>query len=180
MEKENRTIRVLKLIRDFIEVYLPAALLFLMFAIFILQIIMRYVFRSPLTWSFELTLFLYVEIVLLGSCNAMRTGEHVEFTLIYEKVKPRTKTILRIMGSMITLVIFGITLPNVIYYSWFIRVASMKVTTVLKIPYKYMYIVFLYMICSMSILLLIGAIMDIRGLFKEKKAKAVQDGAKEL
>lgn len=159
---KSRLRKVLKFVWDCFEVYLPAVLIFGLFATFVLQIFMRYVLRSPLTWSFELTLFLYVYVVLLGSCNALRTNEHVQFTMVYDAVSPKVKAWMDVISAILIVIIFTMAMPSVIYYSLFIKVASMKKTTVLRIPYKYMYMAFLYMLWSSGCLQIVRAVQRFR------------------
>jgi TRAP-type C4-dicarboxylate transport system permease small subunit len=167
-DKTNWFIKIMRFFRDFMESYLPAILLFALFVIFVLQIFMRYVLRMPLTWSFELTLFFYVYVVLLGSCSALRTDEHVVFSMIYDSANKRVQAWMRIITTVLIVVVFVIAMPSVIYYSWFINTASLKRTTVLKIPYKYMYLAFLYMLWASGIMKIVESINDIKMLIKKE------------
>ncbi len=49
------------------------------------QVVLRYVFMSPLAWAEELGRYLLVWISLLGSVYALREGLHVKITFLKEK-----------------------------------------------------------------------------------------------
>lgn len=169
-KKANPILNVLKAIWNFIEVYLPGVFLFGLFVLFIVQVAMRYIFRNPLTWSFELTLVLYLWTILLASCNCMRTDDHVKFTMVYDAVSEKTRAWMDIIAALLFVVVVIISLPSIVDYCWFTKVASLKKTTVLKIQYKYIYIVFLYMICSTGIMQIVKAGKRIKQLITKDPA----------
>jgi TRAP-type transport system small permease protein len=48
----------------------------------VVQVVMRYVFNSPLTWSEELAVYLMVWMTFIGSVICMRDKEHIEVTVL--------------------------------------------------------------------------------------------------
>jgi len=129
-------------ILEFIEVYTPAMVFFLLFVVFMLQIFYRY-FLVPLTWPEEFTLIAFIWVTLLGACFAQRDSSHVMFTMIYDKVKPRTQIWMRIVGNTLIFIAFSISLYPTYRY---INFMSFKKSDVLKIPMNIAfspYIVFL-------------------------------------
>lgn len=129
-------------ILEFIEVYTPAVVFFLLFIVFMLEIFYRY-FLVPLTWTLEFTLIAFIWVTLLGACFAQRDSSHVMFTMIYDKVKPRTQIWMRIVGNTLVFIAFSISLYPTYRY---INFMSFKKSDVLKIPMNIAfspYIVFL-------------------------------------
>lgn len=107
-----------------------------------LEIFYRY-FLIPLTWTLEFTLIAFIWVTLLGACFAQRDSSHVMFTMIYDKVKPRTQIWMRIVGNTLVFMAFSISLYPTYRY---INFMSFKKSDVLKIPMNIAfspYIVFL-------------------------------------
>jgi TRAP-type C4-dicarboxylate transport system permease small subunit len=107
-----------------------------------LEIFYRY-FLVPLTWTLEFTLIAFIWVTLLGACFAQRDSSHVMFTMIYDKVKPRTQIWMRIVGNTLVFIAFSISLYPTYRY---INFMSFKKSDVLKIPMNIAfspYIVFL-------------------------------------
>lgn len=132
-------------ILDFIEIYLPSFIFFLLFVVFMLQIIFRYFF-IPLTWPEEFVQIAFIWITLLGACFAQRKYSHVKFTMIYDKAKPKTKIWMRIIGNILVFFAFTISLYPTYRY---INFMSFKKSNVLKIPMNIAfapYVVFLSII----------------------------------
>ena len=174
MPKKNWSWKtILKWLWDFWEKTIPAVVFLFFFGIFVYQIIMRYVFRDPVRWSFELTLFMYIFIILIGSANAERTDDHVVFSMIYDGRKPKTQVWMRIITALLILTGFGICLPYMFNYAWLIKIARIKTTPVLKIPYRYLYICFVYMIVSIMAQRFVGMLRDIRVLVTMGKKKDI-------
>jgi len=110
-----------------------------------LEIFYRY-FLVPLTWTLEFTLIAFIWVTLLGACFAQRDSSHVMFTMIYDKVKPRTQIWMRIVGNTLVFIAFSISLYPTYRY---INFMSFKKSDVLKIPMNIAfspYIVFLIII----------------------------------
>jgi len=95
-----------------------------------LEIFYRY-FLVPLTWTLEFTLIAFIWVTLLGACFAQRDSSHVMFTMIYDKVKPRTQIWMRIVGNTLVFIAFSISLYPTYRY---INFMSFKKSDVLKIP----------------------------------------------
>lgn len=73
-----------------------------------LQVIFRYIFRSPLFWSEELARYLFVWSSFLGGAIAARKGSHIGLELIQNAVPGILKLILRFLASLISSLYFGI------------------------------------------------------------------------
>ena len=141
-------------LRTCVEEYLPMITFSVMFLAFILQIFARYVLRVPQTWVYEVTVTCYLWTVMFGACYTTRMKDHVQFTLLYDRLKPRGKAILVFLGDLIILVAFIIMIPSTIK---FIGQMKMQVTAVFKIglnivyfPYiPFMFIIIAYMLTDM-------------------------------
>ena len=164
MSSKSPIRKALDILINVFEIYIPTTALFGMFCVFVVQVFMRYIFKSPLTWSFELTLFLYVYIVMFGACYALRDNEHVCFSMFYDSRSKKEQTFMRIVETVLILIIFALALPSVLDYAWFIKVASLKTTAVLRIQYKYLYSSFVIMMFMVAVRLTLRAIDDVKRL----------------
>ncbi len=152
---------LIKVIADFVEIYLPCTTFSLMFLAFIVQIISRYLFNYPLAWAFEVTTFCFVWTVLFSALYAKRTASHVKFTILYDKLSSKTQLWVRICGN--ALIVF--TLIAAFYPSWdYISFMSYKKSTILNIPYNIVYFPFMIFLTGMIIRFSIDIITDFRSL----------------
>ena len=116
---------------DVVELYLPAVTFTVMFLVFILQIVFRYVLNSPLKWAYEVTVFGFIWTTLLGACYMRRLHRHINFNMFYNARTPRTQLAFRLAGNSIILLscVLGF-LPTLNYLSFL----SMDKSAVLRIP----------------------------------------------
>jgi TRAP-type C4-dicarboxylate transport system permease small subunit len=99
---------------------LVAALLFAaMFGAFIVQVVSRYVFDDPVSWSLEICSITYVWIVFLSSATILKPREHITFDMLYSTRSPRWKRRFAIFTTASILAIFAICLPTTIGYVMF-------------------------------------------------------------
>jgi len=55
------------------------------------EVIARYAFAAPTTWSFDLTYMLYGAIFMLGAAYALHKGAHIRTDFFFEKWSIRTR-----------------------------------------------------------------------------------------
>ncbi|MCP4380837.1 MAG: TRAP transporter small permease [Hyphomicrobiales bacterium] len=102
-----------------------------LFAVFMLQVVYRYVLNDPLSWTQEVAEILYVWVVCVGAATIVTEREHVSFNLIYASVQPRLRRLLAIAGTgFVTLVLVATLYGN---YD-FIAFTSRQKTPTLRIP----------------------------------------------
>jgi len=132
--------KILTWILDLFEIYIPVITFSVMFTVFLLQVCFRYLFNSPLTWPYEITLIAFIWTTLLGACYARRMNAHVSFGLVYDSLTAKKKTMIRLVGNGIILIAFGIAL----YPSYdYIAFMEFQKTTVVRIPFNLVYSPFL-------------------------------------
>lgn len=132
----------LKLIRkriaDIVEVYLPETVFMALFLAFLINVFFRYALKDPQNWTFELSILAFVIVGLLGASAAYREEDHVVFDLVYANLGEKGKNIFRIIGYIVVIVLFSIALPGTVRYLMKLR----AVTSIMKIPLKYVFSVF--------------------------------------
>ena len=65
------------------------------------EVVMRYVFNSPTSWSMEMTQFLFCTMVVLGGGWVLLKGSHVNVDIVYNRFGTRTRAIISILTSLL-------------------------------------------------------------------------------
>ncbi|MCJ8343467.1 MAG: TRAP transporter small permease [Cetobacterium sp.] len=106
----------LKKFFDNFEEVVGATLFVIMFGVLVAQILARQVFNSPLIWSEELAILLFVYIGMLGVSAGIKYRQHVMIDFLYSKFSPKgTKvahTIIQgiVFISLVVVIYIGIKL----------------------------------------------------------------------
>jgi len=108
---------------------------FMVFFVF-LNVVLRIVFRSGLTWSEELARYLFVYVTYIGAISAMKAKAHISVDTLISRMKPGVQLVMYvavqviITGLMIILVhgSFKMVLQN-----------TASRTAALGIPYSVLY-----------------------------------------
>jgi TRAP-type C4-dicarboxylate transport system permease small subunit len=145
---------------DFIEVYLPIGVFIAMFVVFLTNIFARYVLRNPQNWTFEFSVNSFVIVGLLGACIAYRLEDHVVFDLVYVHRSPRGQALMRILSHLLVIGFLGIALPSTIRS----LANNPAVTSIMKIPDKYIYAVLPVMMISMVARSLYRLVLDVKAV----------------
>jgi len=118
---------------------LVALMLAAMFAVFILQIVFRYVINLPIGWTHEISVVLWLWIVLFGAAFVLRDEEEIRFDLLYSSAPRPIRRTLVLVGAAATVALFAISLPAVIDYVTFMKVQR---TAYLKIRFDWLYSIY--------------------------------------
>ncbi|MGI6684063.1 MAG: TRAP transporter small permease [Bacillota bacterium] len=101
--------RVLNIINNKLEEYFLIVTMAAMVLIIFLQIIMRYVFNNSLTWSEEITRYIFLWQIWVGVSYAVKSSKHIRVEIIKDFLTPRGKFIIDILATLIWLT-FGVFL----------------------------------------------------------------------
>lgn len=80
-----------------------------LFLVFVINIVFRYFFKAIL-WGHELSLLFFLWIAILGSLYANRTDDNIKFDTVYVNGSERRKIIFDIIGSLLVVTMFSISL----------------------------------------------------------------------
>lgn len=86
--------------------YVLAFVLAFMTIIIFWQVIARYVVGSSLTWSEELSRFLMIFMVLIGSSLALRDGKLISVEVVQEALKGKAKKWLSVIAHLISIIFY--------------------------------------------------------------------------
>lgn len=99
-----------------------AALLAAMFFAFILQIVTRYVFNNPLSWTQEVCVTTWLWLVFWGSAFTVTERDQVRFDVIYHWVGYRTRRWFAITSAAALFAGFLASFPASIDYITFYKI----------------------------------------------------------
>ncbi len=119
-----------------------------LFCVFIIQIVARFAFNSPLAWTDELAVVLYIWMVLWCAAFVVRAREHVMFDLAYNAVSPLAQRIMRLVGSITLAGLVGYGLAGNWDYIWFMR---RERTPVLDISFLWVFVPFMFLLVSLVV-----------------------------
>jgi C4-dicarboxylate transporter DctQ subunit len=125
-----------------------AAMLGIMFAAFMVQIVFRYFFNFPTGWTTELTLIMWLWGVLWGAAFVVKESEEIRFDLVHSMVGARTRLIMAAVSSVAIVVLYAISLPATWSYVTFMKVEK---SSYLKIPMDWLYSIYLVFIVAVII-----------------------------
>lgn len=140
---------------DLFGVYVPTLAFAVLFLCFMATMILRYCFKISLNWGSELAVLCYIWIMSFGSGKGLSLGDHVVFSLVFDKCPPVVQTVMKVVYNILICVLLVVALPAC--YKAMMR--SNMITGVLKIPYKIGFAPFLFMLVDNAV----------RALFEVKK-----------
>lgn len=76
-----------------------------MIALVATNVLLRYSASIGSVWAQELEWHLLAALILLGMCYALQRGDNVRVDLFYANYKPRTKFVVNVISSCLTLVV---------------------------------------------------------------------------
>jgi TRAP-type C4-dicarboxylate transport system permease small subunit len=118
---------------------IAVAFLCVMFATFIVQIFARYVLNSPVGWSEEVIIAMWLWTVLWGAAFVLPESEEIRFDIIYSQVSERTRRIFTVITGVALVLLYGISLPAAYSYVSFMKVER---SAYLQVPMNWLYSVF--------------------------------------
>jgi TRAP-type C4-dicarboxylate transport system permease small subunit len=147
---------------DVIEIYIPTISFSVMFIIFIVQVFFRYFLNNPLTWPPEVISLTFIWTTVLGACYAQRKGDHVAFSIVYDRLPPKGQLAFRLIGNSFIAIAFLLALKPALDYVQFME---FKKSTVLKIPFSVIFFPFIVFMVLIIGRMLHAVFLDIRKLF---------------
>jgi TRAP-type C4-dicarboxylate transport system permease small subunit len=118
---------------------LLAAMLAVMFAVFIIQIAFRYIINLPIGWTNEISVIMWIWLVLFGTAFVVRDYEEIRFDILYGTVSEPTRRVMVVICALAVVILFGISLPAVLDYIGFMKVEK---TAYLKIRFDWLYSIY--------------------------------------
>ena len=111
-----------------------------MFVAFVVQIVFRYLFNFPIGWTSELSVIMWLYLVLWGTAFVLPEREEIRLDLLYSAVGKRTRIGMAIVAAVALLVLYGASLKGSFAYVTFMKVEK---SSYLKIPLDWLYSIYL-------------------------------------
>lgn len=141
MEKKTILSRIGS-VYDHIEEYLLVTSLAANVILVFMQVIMRTVFKNSLTWSEELSRYIFIWQIWLGASTALKYNEHIRVTLIFSFLKnKRIQAAISLIADLIWFLFCAYMVVN--GKDLLVSMASRNaVSSGLRLPLTYVYVVF--------------------------------------
>ncbi len=116
--------------------YFTGILTGLMVLFVFLNVILRLVFNSGLTWSEELSRYLFVFVTYIGAISAMRSNSHMTVDVLISKVKPQLQMVMYVFSQAMIAVLMFILIHG--SFKMVLQNTASR-TAALGIPYTVLY-----------------------------------------
>jgi C4-dicarboxylate transporter, DctQ subunit len=117
-----------------------AGMLAVMFAAFLVQIVFRYFFNFPVGWASELTVVLWLWLVLWGASFVLKESEEIRFDLLTGAVGRRARIAMAVVVALALVALYGVALKPSFDYVAFMKVER---SSYLKIRMDWLYSIFI-------------------------------------
>lgn len=91
-----------KLLNNSLNIMIALSLAFMCFLVFG-NVVLRYAFNSGITWSEEMSRFLFVWMIFLGSIGALKDKQHLGVEMLVKKLPPTGKKIVYTISNVLIL-----------------------------------------------------------------------------
>lgn len=118
--------------------YVCALLMLVMVSVVTAQVVSRYVFGNPFTWTEELARYVFVWMSMLGTAVGVKYGAHIALDLLEKKLRGLARQILIAVNQLLILAFGGF-----LAYSGFklIQIGARQTSPTLSLPMEWVYVV---------------------------------------
>ena len=159
--KRQFCVMLMKFIRKATEVVIVFLFVVMVAAVF-LQVIARYAFNSPPSWTEELARYCQVWIIILASSICIRKGSHLAVDYLSHKFPPFMSHFLQVLISILMAAYVAV----VTVYGWRLMIVGhYQVSPAMQINMSYIYVIF----PLGGLLMFIEAVLSIYRILLKKK-----------
>ena len=101
------------------------------------NVILRYVFNSPIQWAEEFSRYAYIWVVFLGAAACSKRKTHIVIDAVTSHLPVRTQALCALLVEAIVLLLMG----AIAYYGYVLCSMATQATSTLKIPQYTVYLV---------------------------------------
>ncbi len=127
---------VVKVVDGFIKTLMAASALTL-FVVTFLQVVFRFVFKSPLAWSQDMIRLCFTYLVFIGAAYCVRERAHLNIDVVISSLKPKLR---RALELLINLLLCGFFVFLIYYGFQFAVSGKTQLAPYLPIPMFYYYL----------------------------------------
>lgn len=157
--------KISKVLHSFLNVLMGfslAAMAILVFG----NVVLRYAFNSGITWSEEMSRFLFIWMVFLGAIGALKDNEHLGVDMLVKKLPTPIQKVVYTISNILVLYILWLVLEG----SWKMTLINMNSTApATGLPLSFIYGIGVLMSIAMApiILLNIYKALFVKGAIKD-------------
>ncbi len=100
--------------------WVTTALFFALFAIYLVGITARYVFNTPIAWSDELAMIVFLWCMFLTDAFVSRDKDHVAFDILWERLPPSGRRVIGLLQTGLFGILFAVSFPVIVDYVMFL------------------------------------------------------------
>ncbi|WP_417210372.1 TRAP transporter small permease [Antarctobacter sp.] len=119
---------------------IAALMLAVMFGAFIVQVAFRYLLNLPSGGASELTIIMWLWLVLWGAAFVLRERDEIRFDFLLSMMGPGIRRLMALLSCAALLFLYGVSLPAVWDYVTFMKIQE---TSYLDIRYDYVYSIYI-------------------------------------
>jgi TRAP-type C4-dicarboxylate transport system permease small subunit len=146
---------------------IAALMLAVMFGAFVLQIAFRYLFNFPVGWTSELTVIMWLWLVLFGAAFVVKERDEIRFDLLQGFVGRRGRIAMGLVAAIALLVLYARSLPASYAYVSFMKVEK---SAYLKIRMDWLFSIYVVFLVAIVVRYLWIASRLLRGKDDEQRA----------
>ena len=146
IEEELQSKKKRLIVLEKVENTLVATMLFLILIVVIAQVYARFVTGNSIIWAGELSRFLAVWLIFLGSAIALRRNLHIQVDNVYNNVSEKLGLALYVLRGLIILAFLAVIFIGSLEM---LEIVSMQTSPGLGIQMNFVYIVMPVSICLM-------------------------------
>lgn len=105
------------------------------------EIFCRYVLNKPSSWVFDVSSYLLLAVAVFSGVYALEHDRHVNFPFLVEKVKPKSRLIIILIGSILGIIYFFILLIESIKVGLIAIQRNTYTFAQTRIPEIYLYLI---------------------------------------
>lgn len=133
-KKENKALSVL----TNLDIVVASVILAILIVLTFFGVIWRYIFNAPFTWLEEVQTSCMVWIVFAAAGAAFRTGNHVAIEMIVDMMPAKMQKVMEWLISIVVVIVIGyLFIQSIGFIQVFLK--SGRSTSMLKIPYAWIY-----------------------------------------
>ena len=122
-----------------------ALMLAMMFAAFLIQIAFRYLFNFPTGWTHELSVMLWIWMVLWGAAFVLTERDEIRFDIVYGSVSARVRRALIVISALALITLYAVSFPAVVSYVTFMKVES---TAYMKVRFDLLFSIYVVFVIA--------------------------------
>jgi len=145
-------------------------LLFVTFSIFV-DVILRYFFNRPSIWVTEITTYLFLYIIFLGTAYALQEGLHIRVTFLLDRFNEKIIRIINLITAILAMIFSFVLLWETSEMTWYALSEKWTSPTMLNAPYVYIYVAMVLGSFLLFVTFLCDTALKFRSIAPEKEAE---------